>query len=105
MIGADRWIYGHPFKAIIHMWERLTRGFSRFDMWDAEEYLADVISGAAYWHFAHTHSWPGDMPHDDWLDVLLEIRDGFDSRDECGYRRPTDLGFDLFRENFAWLWH
>lgn len=119
MIGADGWICNTgyrfpsrwwwrdliriPVRVAVHKYERLTRGFSRFDMRNADGFLADIIAGSAYWHFVHTQSWPSTMAQADWLDILLEIRDGF-TRVDGVYWSPDDMAFDLLRENFAWLW-
>jgi hypothetical protein len=120
MIGADHWIYRNHYRKFTRKWwlewltmpreiirhwvERAARGYSVYDMFNGNEYLSDVISGAAYWLFANAHGHPDRMTHEEWLDILLEIRDGFSARNE--YDDPTvpHRAWDLLRDNFDSIW-
>lgn len=113
-VGADRWIlhpryprasrrwwgealWGIPKRFTLHKWERLTRGFSRYDMLNGDLYLVDIIAATAYWHFAHSRGHPAGMTHEEWLGILLEIRDGFTAEDEDGF--PAGMAWDLLRKH------
>ncbi|OMC55414.1 hypothetical protein A5747_13565 [Mycobacterium sp. IS-836] len=120
MTGADGWIYSNhyrpftrkwwqewfriPVRALRHWIERAARGYSQFDMWNGGDYLADVIAGTAYWHFVHNHGWPVRMTREEWLDILLEIHDGFSTRDEYDDLQIPDIAWDLLRENLNTIW-
>lgn len=120
MIGADRRILNigfRPFSSywwravrriptryIKHKYQRLTRGFSDADMWNGDGFIADVISATAYWHFSNGMGYPGRMTHEEWLDTLLEIYEGFRNPDDDVDWRPSDMAWDLLKENHADLW-
>lgn len=120
MIGADGWIYTSPYRKFTRKWwvwwltipkvalrhwvERAMRGYSTYDMYNANYYLADVIAGGAYWMFANAHGHPDRMTYEEWLDILLEIRDGFSARDKYDDLAIPDVAWDLLRENFASIW-
>lgn len=119
MTGADAWIYRNDFplswgwfkylptmvpRICRHLCQRMRRGFSEYDMWNANHFLPDVISGSAYWLFAHTQSYPMHMTYDEWLEILREIGGGFGARDEDFGPVIPDLAFDLFREYLREMW-
>lgn len=119
MTGADRWIYRNDYRLswgwfkylptmvgqILRHWiERAMRGYSTFDMYDGSSYMADVIAGSAYWLFVNAHGHPDRMTHEEWLDILLEIRDGFSTRDEHDNLQIPERAWELLRENFKSIW-
>lgn len=119
VIGADRWIYRNDYplswawfkylpaylaRIVKHLWQRMTRGFSDFDMWNGNMFLAEMISGTAYWHFAHSMRSFCGVDREEWLDDLLVIVDGFDARDEGGFLAVPDVAWDLLKEHFYGLW-
>lgn len=120
MIGADRWIHktGYrkfctswwkalplvPFQIVKHRWQRMTRGWSDYDMADGEQFIADIISTTAYQYFAHTHGYPVHMTYEEWLDILLEICEGFSTLNEHHELVIPDMAWDLLRENIGGLW-
>jgi hypothetical protein len=129
MIGADRrilrsgyrrfilpwWrdiLWNIPRRYVVHKWQRLTRGYSDMDMWNADGFLADLISATAYWHFAHSHGFGGlyverygwEQGRQRWLEDLLEIYEGFRRGDDDADRHPPDMAWDLLREMFPSLW-
>lgn len=123
MTGADRWLFENgyvklswkwfeywvtlPKKLGKHWYQRARRGYSVFDMWNAEIYLADVIAGSAEWFFYHGNSVPNNLSEDDWNDVLLAIRDGFAdfaARDDFDSPDVPDLAWMLFQKYFRSLW-
>lgn len=119
MIGADRWIYRNDcplsigwFKYLpkwservtMHVWQRFRCGYSDADMWNADGFLADLIAATAYWHFVHNRGHPVRMTNEEWLDILLAIRDGFtNDLDDIDWT-PSDEAWELFRGNFNDLW-
>ena len=128
-IGADRWLLGGgyrlfsrwwwrdifslkiPKRYIKHKYQRLTRGYSNADMWDASSYLADIISATAYWHFAHNQGIPfdyvnryGGQADEEWRSTLLDLYEGFRNDEDDVDWRPSDAAFDLLRELWSDLW-
>lgn len=118
MIGADHWIYCNDYplswtwfkylpkwfeRVTTHVWQRLSRGFSDADMWNADRFLADLIAATTYWHFIHNRGHPASVTNDEWLDILLIIRDGF-TRDDDIEDLPAPVAWDLLREFFGELW-
>lgn len=104
MIGADRWLKRLSRGYLRHKWQRLKRGYSDFDMWNADGYLADVISATAYWHFVHNHGFDPFYGEERWLENLLEIYDGFKRDDDDMDWQPPAMAWDLLREMFPSLW-
>src|SRR5258707_987108 len=107
MTGADRWLFDNgyvkfsrkwfeswarlPKQLVKHWYQRARRGYSVFDMWNADAYLADVIAGSAEWFFHHASGHPSNLSEDEWSDVLLSIRDGFAARDAGDSPDVSDL--------------
>lgn len=120
MTGADRWMFDNgyvkfsrkwfesylrlPKQLVKHWYQRANRGYSVYDMWNADAYLADVIAGSAYWIFVHGHSHPSNLSEDEWNDVLLTIRDGFTVRDDSDSPDVSDLAWMLFQKYFRSFW-
>lgn len=92
-----------PKRYVLHKYQRLTKGFSDADMWDARSYLADLISATAWWHFSHNRGYPIRISEEEWLDALLEIYEGFKPNEDDELRVPDHV-WDLLRENFYDLW-
>ncbi|WPH57799.1 hypothetical protein [Mycobacterium phage WXIN] len=127
MIGADNWILKSgwrpltkywrrdirkmPWRYTKHKYQRLTRGFSDADMWNADGYLADIISATAYWHFVHNKGIPmqyvalhGDNADEEWRSALLDLYEGFRNEGDDIDWHPSAEAFDLLRETFRDLW-
>lgn len=129
MIGADRWLlhggyrrfnrwwwgdilWNIPRRYLTHKWQRLTRGYSDMDMWNAGDYIADIISTTAWWHFVHSHGfgasyeqrygWKAGQQR--WLEDLLEIYEGFKRDDDDMAWQPPAMAWDLLGEMFPSLW-
>lgn len=120
MIGADRWIHktgyrrfcSHwwkdlphiPGRVINHRLQRMIYGWSTYDMINGDTYLADVIANTTFRLFTVAYGHPMGMTYEEWLDTLLEIYDGFSTRDEHGDHNPPAMAWDLLREHFSDLW-
>lgn len=118
MIGADRWIYRNDYplswgwfkflptwceRVTTHLWQRLRRGYSCYDMYNGETFIADVISNTAYELFVHTNGHPDGMTYDEWLDLLLDLREAFTVDDDIDWT-PPDWVWDVLRQHFKDLW-
>lgn len=122
-IGADRWILNTGYRRfsaywwrevwkipghyVVHKYQRFNRGFSDADMVNGCDYLADVISATAWWHFSNCNGYPGVPPgetYEAWLDTLLEIYEAFRRDEDDIDWAPADMAWDLLRENYAGLW-
>jgi hypothetical protein len=121
MIGADRWIaksgycrftpawwrdvlWVIPRRVLRHKWQRMTTGFSRFDVYNGDNFIADVIAATADGLFNNSHGHPPTMPHEEWLDILLAIRDGFSADDDDTDRTPADSAWELLQQHFKDFW-
>ncbi|MBB3752482.1 hypothetical protein FHT44_004994 [Mycolicibacterium sp. BK634] len=121
MIGADRWILkptGQPFvssywcaavrkmprRYLVHLYERLTQGVSRYDAVDLNGFIADTIALGAWKLFVHTQSYPLGYTYDQWLDVLLDIRDEFTADPDDVDWHPSDRAWRLLHKHSQDLW-
>lgn len=105
MIGADRFI-DNKDDAVQkkHATQRYARGFSDVDMWNFDVFLADVIVFGCQYHIDRARTAPWHMDHDEWLGVLIKIRDSFASRDYSGAPAPSKEAWRLLRKHFQYLW-
>lgn len=119
MTGADAWIYRNDFplswgwfkylpkwskRVTMHVYQRLARGYTDFDMWNGNMFLADLIAATANWHFTHSMYAACGVDREQWLHDLLVIRDGFEARDEAGFLAVPDEAWHLLKEHFYGLW-
>lgn len=115
LIGADRWIlsrcypwhrnlWKRPKRYFEHKVERFVRGYSKYDAVEAYGFIADAISNMVYQLFLWGNSYPPNMTHQEWLGILLDIRDGFSTRNEDGGLTVPLEAWILLRRNFQDLW-
>ena len=120
MLGADSWIatvgpsfpsrywfaevLKIPKRYAIHKYERWTQGVSRYDAYNANSFISDAIAAVIYKSFVHNHSFPMGMSHEEWLDILLEIRDGFSNPDDDIDWTPSYKAWRLLMKYFPTLW-
>ena len=110
MIGADRFVNElEPHRQSMHATQRYAQGYSDIDMWNFDGYLADVIVAGCNWMIAREKSSdfftvpPTLDKGEDWLAILTEIRDGFDSRSE-DFPDPPDSAWLLLQKYFRYMW-
>lgn len=95
--------------------QRMKRGYSDCDSWDACSYLCDVIPGLLDSQ-THRSGWPGyiDGP-EEWQEILRSIRTGFRAAHSLMDEYPTGeqrerleaewkKGSKLFTKHFFALW-
>lgn len=107
-----------------HVEERAEHGFSTYDWWNFDQYLAWVISNACKRFRAESKGFPGEMENQDaWNSVLLEIEEGFEAHLELSgvdFPEPVDgeeykawieqrrekfqVAMELFAKYFGSLW-
>lgn len=103
-----------------HERQRVNRGFSNFDAWNGDEYLAFVIGGMAKWHRKNGHGYPSLLTEKKWHKILRKIERGmqatldlndvnaYDGNDYSTWatqqRVIADKGWDLFHEWRAAFW-
>lgn len=121
MAGADSWVYRNGFRRFskwwwrewlwviprrvpTHLWQRIRRGYSDYDMYNGGHFIADQIANTAWWMFSQGHSYPMDTTEDEWNLILLELRDEFTNAENDIDWSPSDMAFDLLHERFRDLW-
>ena len=65
------------FRRRKYIKERARNGWSRYDVWDFDTYLATVISGALEFLAHNNMSHPYDITDEEWKEKLLTISDCF----------------------------
>jgi hypothetical protein len=109
LIGADKFVHGlEPHQQAIHATQRYQRGFSDLDMWNFDGYLADVIVAGCNWMLERESSGDFTVPAmlddgKDWVEILTEIRDGFDTKSE-DFPDPPDSAWALLQKYFRYMW-
>ena len=106
MIGADRFIdkLDAPLQAK-HAMQRYGEGISEIDMWNFDSFLADVIVAGCNWYIDNALTTPWSLDKEEWDAILVEIRDGFASRDAAGLLKPPSKKvWKLLRDNFQHFW-
>ncbi len=66
-------------RAINAFLQRGQRGYADSDVWGLWCYLSDVISKSVYHLKKHNHGYPSGLTEGQWIDILNEIRDTFDT--------------------------
>ena len=100
--GWMSWRYPHNWwgniKLAFRQWkwayQRATRGYCDYDIWDFSSYLLDVLSGGLK-HLADNHyGWPGtgDFPTDEeWTQFLNDMSDKFYRAQESNDYYPAPM--------------
>lgn len=124
MEDPSKWVY-EPKNArhiSMHEDERINRGFSVFDSWNGDNYLAWVIVGICK-NLKNGYGFPAELGSDgwdEWMSILDEMIEGFESYNEDPWvlgdpveanrarldeqRAKTDRALELFKEYFGSLW-
>ena len=61
------------FRRAKYARQRARWGFSEYDVWDMDTYLAELIGNMAEYLSEHTNSYPYDMDEKDWKAILKTI--------------------------------
>ena len=61
------------FKRAKYARQRARWGFSEYDVWDMDTYLAELIGNMTKYLSEHTHSHPYDIDDKGWRDILQTI--------------------------------
>lgn len=119
MPRSDAWVYRKPWRnwrrILRHRRERAQRGFSRYDVWNLDGYLAQVIADSLRELRTHGHGYPGTFPNQEaWNRVLEEIERPLRVWAETQLDMDADEmerwvsrcreALRLLSENFFWLW-
>lgn len=78
MPRSDAWVYAKPWRnwrrILKHRRERARRGFSRYDAWNLESYLAQVIADSVRELRVNGHGYPACFNGvEEWNEVLERI--------------------------------
>jgi hypothetical protein len=103
-----------PEELSVHRAERATNGFSKYDWWSFDTYLAWVIAGGLKKFRTEGHGYPADVTEQEWnilLDVMIEGFEGwlekFETKtldEEEELRKKLNVALDIFRVYFVSLW-
>lgn len=119
MPRSDAWVYAKPWKnwrrIFGHRRERARRGFSRYDVWNLDGYLAQVIADSLRELRLHGHGYPGAFnSYEEWAAVLSQIetplrvwaetRHDMDLDEEDRWMERCHESLKLLNEYFFGLW-
>lgn len=121
MKDPSLWVYEHldaieePYDVAKHECERVAKGFSTYDWWNANSYLNFVILGMLKKFRNEGMGFPSNMTSDEWstaLDVMIEgfetanvMTDGeFDLKLFDGLELTRMRGMNLFVKHYLMLW-
>lgn len=61
------------FRSVKYSYQRITRGFSDYDVWELDSYLSLILS-ETFKHLSKTnHGHPYDLSEDEWDNLLLDM--------------------------------
>lgn len=124
MEDPSKWVYSpeNNYSIAEHEDERMNNGFSTYDAWNGDNYLAWVIVGICK-SLKNAHGYPaalGDDGWDEWMSILDEMIEGFEVHNEEMWvlgdtsennlarlqeqSKKTDRSLELFRKYFTSLW-
>ena len=66
-------------RAIVRFFQRAVRGWANEDTWGLCDYLTKTISESIQYLKENSHGMPNDLTEGQWIDILNEIRDTFDT--------------------------
>lgn len=80
------------FRSCKWAWQRITKGYSSYDVWNFDLYLSNVISGGAFELGQTTHTYPDGITYEEWQDILFKIGRKFYSsiEDNDVYHNPYE---------------
>lgn len=116
---SDAWVHSKPFRnwrrILQHRSQRSRRGFSTYDVWNLDGFLAQTIADTIAHLRDHGHGYPGNVSgEEEWNDILTRIEVPLRSWAEHHYDMDLDEedrwmsrcneALELFREHFFSLW-
>lgn len=125
MEDPSKWVYNPENNHSIaqHEDERINNGFSVYDAWNGDNYLAWVIIGICK-SLKNGHGYPAALDDrdgwDTWMSILDEMIDGFEAHNEevwdidadietnraalAAQKVKVDRALELFGKYFTGLW-
>lgn len=118
-VKSDRWVYEKPLRnwrrILKHRRQRARRGFSDYDVWNLDGYLAQMIADTVAHLRAHGHGYPGNLSNEAEWDAILkrievplrswaEHKHDMDPDEEDRWMERCRDALELFREYFFTLW-
>lgn len=125
MEDPSKWVYkpeNFNYNIAMHEDQRINNGFSDYDAFNGDNYLAWVIVGICK-NLKNGHGFPAELGNDgwdEWMAILDEMIEGFEAhnkdvwvlgdsaeanRDRLQEQfKKTDRALELFRKYFASLW-
>lgn len=120
MPRSDAWVYARPLRnwrrIIRHRRQRASRGFSTYDAWNLDGYLAQVIADGMAHLMKHSHGYPGSFScEEEWKSALARIEvplrvwaeckfDMMDLDEERRWEERCHEALSLLNEVFFGLW-
>ena len=101
------------FRSFRVKYQRGMNGYARSDVWNLNNYLAEIISSSVNDLRKETHGYPPDLSGPDEWDVILDkISKGFGVYIQDNNiwtltyeeKKQRDEAFELFKEYFDYLW-
>lgn len=98
-----------------HRWQRAHRGFSVYDTWNLDRYLAQVIADSMAYLRGNCHGYPVSLPNEEaWQAILSRIEDplriwaeqshDMDSDEMERWLDRCDESLGLLRQYFFDMW-
>lgn len=88
------------FRRFKWAWQRATRGYSDWDLWDLDQFYVKLFKDSLWALSEITHGWPAnnDFPEfEDWTNYLKDISRLFDmSREEYIYENKLNPYYDEY---------
>lgn len=104
-------------RRIKWFFQRGWRGYSDFDVWSFDYYLANIISKGCKQLAKEAHGYPCESSIDEWNKTLLllskefeeynkimELEEGYDKFSREEYEKKVNDMFELLKKNFGNLW-
>lgn len=125
MEDPSKWVYDTQrfnYNIALHEDQRVNNGFSDYDAFNGDNYLAWVIVGICK-SLKNGHGYPAELGNDgwdEWMSILDEMIEGFEIHNEEPWvlgdtvennraridiqRAKTDRALELFAKYFGSLW-
>ena len=97
--------------------QRGWRGYSDFDVWSFDYYLAEVISKGCLQLAKETHGYPHESSPEEWdktlkqiskefedYNKIMELEEGYEHFSREEYDKKVNDMFELLKKNFGSLW-
>lgn len=125
MEDPSKWVYkpeNFKYNIALHEDQRINNGFSDYDAFNGDNYLAWVIVGICK-NLKNGHGFPAELGNDgwdEWMSILDEMIEGFEAHNQeywiagdtlennralmARQKAKTDRALELFKEYFGSLW-